>query len=271
MTIKERPPPERTALVVSDLHLEWETFDLVRQLEIRNLPAPEFLILPGDIGVAADGVEWAARQRDRLKCEVIYVKGNHELYGHEIEETVDIIRIAARREGIHFLDCGEIILGNVRFLGCTLWTDFLLQGEVERVWSVKAARDYMNDFRVIRNGGAQVFTPEDSIAIHKRELAWLTERLSAQPAGRPDLKTFVVTHHLPLPNSVAPCYWGDSLSPAFASDLTALVTAFQPEFWAHGHTHVSFDYMAGDTRVVCNPRGYRDENRKFSLEKRIVL
>lgn len=271
MNIKEHPPPGRNALVVSDLHIEFEAFDLARQLEIKKLPTPEVLILPGDIGVYVDGVEWAARQRDRLKCEVIYIKGNHELYGHEIEETVDMIRIAAKREGIHFLDCDEVILGDIRFLGCTLWTDFLLQGEVERIWSAKAARDYMNDFRVIRKDGAQVFTPEDSIAIHKRELAWLTERLAARPTDRRDLKTFVVTHHLPLPNSVAPCYWGDCLSPAFASDLTGLVTAYQPEFWAHGHTHVSFDYMAGDTRVVCNPRGYRDENRKFSLANRIML
>ena len=28
------------------------------------------------------------------------------------------------------------------------------------------------------------------------------------------------------------------------------------KLWTHGHTHEDFDYMVGDTRVVCNPRGY---------------
>ena len=27
----------------------------------------------------------------------------------------------------------------------------------------------------------------------------------------------------------------------------------------HGHIHSQQDYMIGDTRVVCNPRGYPDE------------
>ena len=27
-------------------------------------------------------------------------------------------------------------------------------------------------------------------------------------------------------------------------------------FWNHGHTHFPFDYMIGETRVLCNPRGY---------------
>ena len=29
--------------------------------------------------------------------------------------------------------------------------------------------------------------------------------------------------------------------------------------WIHGHTHISFDYQVGDTRVVCNARGYPGE------------
>lgn len=38
--------------------------------------------------------------------------------------------------------------------------------------------------------------------------------------------------------------------------------------WVHGHTHSSFDYMAGETRVVCNPFGYAancpgEPNREF--------
>jgi len=34
--------------------------------------------------------------------------------------------------------------------------------------------------------------------------------------------------------------------------------AYRPQIklWVHGHTHDPYDYVIGETRVVCNPRGY---------------
>jgi hypothetical protein len=29
-----------------------------------------------------------------------------------------------------------------------------------------------------------------------------------------------------------------------------------PRYWLRGHVHKSLDYTIGDTRVICNPRGY---------------
>ncbi|MDX8482282.1 hypothetical protein RFN28_28060 [Mesorhizobium sp. VK24D] len=56
---------------------------------------------------------------------------------------------------------------------------------------------------------------------------------------------------------------GDLLNAAYASDLSALIEAGRPALWLHGHTHDSCDYQVGNTRVVCNPRGYEDENAAF--------
>ena len=254
-------------LAVSDLHLEFEPFDLAALMKKQGISAPDVLVLAGDIGVGTKGMEWAARQREILKCEIIYVKGNHELYGRQFDEVVDLLRIAGKREGIHYLDCDEIILKGVRFLGATLWTDFELNGVTDKVWAIRDANRYMNDFFVIKKEDGSSFSPEDSIEIHRQERAWL-ETMLATPF---DGKTCVVTHHLPLPNSVADRFKGDSLSPAFASDLTALFMRTPPDLWIHGHTHDSFDYLAGDARVYCNPKGYRNENRTFSIDKKIIL
>lgn len=254
-------------LAVSDLHLEFEPFDLAAQMKKQGISAPDILVLAGDIGVGVKGMEWAARQREALKCDVLYVKGNHEFYGRQFDEVVDLLRITGKREGIFYLDCDEIILKGVRFLGCTLWTDFELNGVAEKVWAIRDAKRYMNDFFVIKKEDGSSFLPEDSIEIHRQEREWL-EKMLAQPFNG---KTCVVTHHLPLPNSVADRFKGDALSPAFASDLTALFMRTPPDLWIHGHTHDSFDYLAGDARVYCNPKGYRNENRAFSIDKKIVL
>lgn len=69
-------------------------------------------------------------------------------------------------------------------------------------------------------------------------------------------ETVVVTHHLPLGQSIPEQFVGNILSPAYASNLATLVG--RSKLWIHGHIHDNVDYMGGMTRVVCNPRGYPD-------------
>jgi hypothetical protein len=46
----------------------------------------------------------------------------------------------------------------------------------------------------------------------------------------------------------------------YHSDLSEFILDHpQIKLWTHGHTHVPFDYMIGETRVVCNPRGYEND------------
>ena len=94
--------------------------------------------------------------------------------------------------------------------------------------------------------------------MHRRSRDWLTRTL-AQPH---DGATVVITHHLPSIDSVAPPFMEASSNTAFASDLDALFG--QMDLWVHGHTHHSFDYRRGRTRVLANPRGYpmRDGSRE---------
>lgn len=56
---------------LSDLHIEFEG----HALEIPDVGA-DVLVLAGDIGRSATGVEWAAHQAERLGLTCIYVLGN---------------------------------------------------------------------------------------------------------------------------------------------------------------------------------------------------
>jgi hypothetical protein len=44
----------------------------------------------------------------------------------------------------------------------------------------------------------------------------------------------VVTHHAPSPGSIAPQFRDNSLNPALASDLNAMIRTYQPPLWIHG-------------------------------------
>jgi len=106
--------------ILSDLHTEFTDFSAPDT-------GADVVILAGDIGVGLAGIEWAARRFPQVP--VIYVPGNHEFYGHDIGLTEQLK--AAVPVDIHVLNNDTLELEGIRFLGCTLWTDFNLHGEGE--------------------------------------------------------------------------------------------------------------------------------------------
>ena len=227
--------------ILSDLHLEVSRFAPIKT-------DAEVVILAGDIGKGSAGVEWAARMFPDQ--QVIYLMGNHEAYYLDINEVEKAIKDeAAKHKNVAVLDDGTFIFGGVRFLGCTLWTDFLLFGEKEKQWSITDAKLFLNDFKMIRNGDRR-FTVSDSIKRHNQSMHWLESQLAAPFDG----KTVVITHHLPSMLSVPDRFKQSRLSACFASNLDYLFGKM--DMWVHGHSHDNVDYLASGTRVVCNPRGY---------------
>jgi predicted phosphodiesterase len=232
--------------VLSDLHLEAGAFDAP--------PAEaDVVVLAGDIHNGTAGVEWAKRA---FACPVLYLAGNHEPYDGEFAATGAAIAAAARGSHVTVLDCDRTVIGGVRFLGCTLWTDFDLYGAAGRALAVEKYRAWLVDFRAIRYGD-RAFAPDDSIGIHRRHRAWLEAELDATFDG----VTVVVTHHAPHRGSIAPKFATHPLNPAFVSDLDHLMG--RAALWIHGHTHRALDYVVRGTRVVCNPRGYPGEDTGF--------
>lgn len=229
--------------VLSDLHLEFAAW---------TPPAADadVVVLAGDIHVGARGLEWARAQFPSLP--VIYVSGNHEFYGGQLQQVSAALRATAQRLDIHVLDTGELVLDGTRFLGATLWTDFALYGTGPRLLrSMNDARRAISDFRMIRCSPTEFLRPENAREMHLAQAKWLEGKLAEEHDG----PTVVITHFLPLRQSIHPKYEGDEFNPAFASDLAHLV-APPVNLWIHGHTHESFDYVVNGTRVVCNPRGY---------------
>jgi predicted phosphodiesterase len=226
--------------VLSDLHIEFGKF------VVPHTDA-DLVVFAGDIGVGTKGLEWIVEQA--IEVPLIYVLGNHEYYHHDL----DLVReIKKQAEGkVHVLDRDTLVIDGVRFLGCTLWTDFSLFGETEKWFSVQHAKRNMSDFEVITNNGRR-FTPNESITIHCAHRNWLEEELALPFEG----STVVVTHHFPSPRSIHQRFAKDMLTPAFGSDLEAMLDGDKVQLWIHGHTHDAFDYEVNGTRVLCNPRGY---------------
>ena len=262
--------------LASDLHLERLARRFPGETLIRPAPQAELLVLAGDIAARADGVRLFAD----WPVPVLYVPGNHEFFDADWQHTREELRRAAEGTRVNLLDGDECVLGGVRWLGCTLWTDYALQETlnpskgpqgraapgpppvgVEEPWGgpafpqeqMQVCARRMRDHAVIRVG-ERMFAPEDALAEHRRCRAWL-ELALAQPFDGP---TVVVTHHAPSGRSVHPRFAGHPVNPAYASRLEPLLAGAGA--WFHGHVHDSFDYLVQGPegracRVVTNPRG----------------
>ena len=233
--------------VYSDLHLE----TMRRHPEYAVVPTPvddnATIILAGDIHSGTKGVEALALRG----AGHIYVPGNHEYYDHDVEVLDNQLLEAGERLGIHVLQRKSVIIDNVRFLGTTLWTDFMIQ-PAWRYGAELVAKAFLPDFRKIRHRG-KVLSPQAAVYLHEQNIAWLIAELQ-QPF---DGKTVVITHHAPHPNSIHPRFQLSPINAAFVSDLTP--TLAMCDLWIHGHMHDSFDYRLDNekqTRVLVNPRGY---------------
>jgi Icc-related predicted phosphoesterase len=237
--------------VMSDLHTEFAPFE-----PPHPLPDANACVVAGDFGVRGivPALEWLHRHVAHA-MPVIFVAGNHDYYR---TSYVDALRegkeAAARFPSVHFLENTSVELGGVTFLGCTLWTDFDLHRG--REFAMMEARRAMTDYKRIKYSKQPYarFTPHTSVRLHLDSRAWL-ERTLAEVTGR----VVVVTHHAPSEQSVPERFRTDPLSPAYASDLEALMGRHAPHLWVHGHIHDAVDYLVGETPVVSNPRGYPGE------------
>ena len=261
--------------VVSDLHLEFA------DINITNDDGCDVLILSGDIMIAEDlhdhpetsyGMysnvnlanlgrrqQTAQRFRDFLKrCSfqfphVIYVMGNHEFYHGKWNASILHMREeCAKFENVYMLERDTKIIDDVVFVGGTLWTDCNKGDPL----TLHALRDMMNDFRIIVNdeAGYTKLRPAHTISRHNKTLGFIKEVVTSFK----DKKCVVVGHHSPSHLSIHEMYQHDTvMNGGYHSDLSEFILDHpQIVLWTHGHTHFPYDYKIGDTRIVCNPRGY---------------
>lgn len=238
--------------LASDLHLEFLEHRFPGARLVEPAPGADLLVLAGDIHNGTKAIEAFGN----WPVPVVYLAGNHEFYGRAWEQTRADIRGACVGTNITFLDNDAAEFDGVRVLGCTLWTDFRLQGTAQGLRRSQTQKQNMrhveqglNDYHVIQTQEG-ILKARQTLADHAHSRRWL-ERELAKPFGG---KTVVVTHHGPHPLSIHPRYAGNSLNAGFVSDLTPLLGL--ADLWMHGHVHDSFDYRVGRCRVVANPAGY---------------
>jgi Icc-related predicted phosphoesterase len=224
---------------------------------------------------------------------VVYIMGNHEHYHGDFAVSANVLRKECNDIGIFFLDTECVKIEDYTFIGGTLWTDMNKRDSLTLYHMTKM----MNDFRIVHNSNREVsyktevlmdkpvgmtddewmeipqnqrvravfktriakFSPEDAVEQHEKMVGYVKTVLQNDPNG----KYVVVGHHAPSRQSTHPRYKEDTImNGGYSSSLDEFIMDHpQIKLWTHGHTHEPFDYLIGDTRIVCNPRGYVGHER----------
>lgn len=253
--------------VASDIHMERFRYATVPadikwdQLAVppRERDSEAVLVLAGDICEFGYAMFFASMWKElskRFKA-VVYIPGNHEYCGPTTpygRKTFFYFKELFRKYGnIHLLDDKLLEVAGRKIYGTSLWSNY----DNNPVAMTSCAMMY--DFRYgLTDDGEQIRppTPQDYVARYVEA----RQTLEAVLGICDDL--VVVSHFAPSRRSIHPRYaeYGDT-NFHFTNELDVLIMdSPQIKLWIHGHTHTQFDYVIGQTRVVCNPTGFDGEN-----------
>lgn len=257
-------------LILSDLHLEFGYFFIPDEENEDET----VVVLAGDVSPVKNEQtykDFINNTCNRFK-KVIWIMGNHEFYGANFTTALTkVLKATHNHKNLHIVEKETVIIDNVAFVCATLWTNFDNNNQI----TMYDAGLWMNDYNKIRTGPKyepwqRKLKPLDTLVDYNSAVRYIfPEIVKQKEAGK---KVVVVTHHLPSFKSIPKEFRNDSLNGAYASELFEDIMDTQPDIWCHGHTHSSSDYMIGNTRIICNPRGYKGHeinlnfNHSFTID-----
>jgi len=204
---------------VSDIHLEY----LKEIPSINEWPHADILCLCGDIGnleINPSLFETFLQKCKEKYSEILLIPGNHEYYQSNCN-----LRMADRKLqdlcescGVHFLNCSEKVVKDIRFIGCTLWSI-----------PSRYALGFSKDFHL---SNAYSYS-EDIIKLHKSHVSFLQEKLN-QESKYP---TVVMTHHLPSKALIHKRYENHQMNSLIACEIISKQKIQNVRLWLFGHSH----------------------------------
>ena len=260
--------------LLSDLHLETETFDP------QPAPGAEVLVLAGDVDTT-----WAALARfAHWPVPVLMVAGNHEFDRREVAHAWAGLHARCAQLGIRLLEHDEVVLVDdagrrVRFVGTVRWCDFDLFGPAQRERALRAGSYFQKVQQSTVNGGQ----PFDVAAVREAGLAdrrWLEAALSVPAVGADGQRRWeavvAITHFAPSLRSADPRFGPQPGTASFCNADDDLIE--RVDVWLHGHLHCRHDYRVArpgraPARVVCNARGLarKGEAEGYDGQRLIVV
>lgn len=238
-------------IYISDIHLEFlKKYPKIENKDYENT----ILCLLGDIGyIRSEIYKEFINYCSKIFKKVLVIFGNHEFYDkcHTIEENKNYIKENLKFTNVYFLDNKSIIINNIKFIGCTLWSN--IDPKISH---------YISDYYNIKS-----LKYTDTIVFFNESKNYILDEL--KKAKKDNIKCILLTHHGThyLCNGK---YKDSQLGSAFFSTIHELV-GYDDTLLAciNGHTHQNIDTKIPNTniRLLSNCVGYETENLNYNINK----
>lgn len=235
--------------VISDIHVDFHKDQGDEFLKKLNKDC-DVLVVAGDVaGHLSKTERFLFRLCGEFK-DVIYVLGNHEFYGHNrglVLERMD--NFEHTTPNLHWLENSHVMIGNQKFVGATLWFR-------DNPNSIHF-ENRMSDFSEIKGFKNWVY------GVNEYTQKYFNDAVTND--------SIVITHHVPTMEGTNPIYRTNALTNFFVCEMDKFIMEKQPKVWCYGHGHNNHDKMVDNTRIICNPYGYPNENRFFKWDNIIEV
>ena len=257
--IKRKRTGMLTIQIASDLHIEYKN-DLIPDPLDYITPSADVLVLAGDIG-SFYKIEQLIGFLESL-CSyfqvVIYVPGNHEWYTVPGREPLSWETLKKRMNhlqnkipNLKILNSSSIIIGDICFAGCTLWSkpDGQIPSFIVRIHEVRT-KEYNSK--------------------HMEELEYLKNMMLF--CQKNSYKLVVITHYPPTKKVLeGACAKKRKFHSIYASDLDYLLNVSLVQLWICGHVHKNFDFISDlGCRVVGNQKG-KEKDRILDYKSNFLI
>ena len=137
--------------------------------------------------------------------------------------------------GVHLLENGAVVVGSLRVIGATTWTDYELFGAPLRARRACGGRRRTgSQAHQMAQGAVAAFRPEEAQALHMQSRAYIENELAKLHDG----PSMVVTHHAATMEAVAPKFQRSLISAAYASSSCQSSTVISRAVGVEAHPRI---------------------------------
>lgn len=203
--------------------------DLHLEFEYKDLDTldADILVIAGDLCLwTMDHV--LDRFFSNIKIPVVYVPGNHEYYNGSINDKYG-------HSNVFIINNTFVELDGIKFAGSTYWSN---------------PSEY--SFRQINDKFIRGLNIWDQ---HETDMQFMNSGFNAD---------VIVTHFSPSKRSVSSQYITSLLNDYFINESEDMVGKHGEQLWIHGHCHNNSEFRVNGVDIIANPKGYYNENERYS-------
>lgn len=240
---------------ISDIHLEFLHIEEVKSIIRKIIPTAPIMVLAGDIGNPFgknNHYELFIEEMSKKFEKVFIISGNHEYYHNNIDMVEERIKtVVSKYMNVTYLQNSYEDYNNIRWIGSTLWSQ------------LDNPKKFINDVSTIQHMTVDKYNMMHNIAVKSIEMN----------LENSELQCIVITHHMPSYQLISKEYYDDNYNMWFASHMDNIIEQNKDKLlgWIYGHTHQPNDSMIYGVKMICNPVGYKGENKKVNYNMIINL